>query len=202
MHFITGSHIERRTFLKGAGAAIALPFLDSMVPAGRKGAEVLSALDKTRLIAIENSHGAAGSNAWGATQNLWAPAKVGRGFDLTPSALLPLEGYRDKLTIVSNTDVRMAEAFAPREIGADHFRSSAVFLTHAHPRQTEGSAVFVGTSMDQLYAQRFGQGHPHPVHAALHRECRSGGRVRVQLLLCLHRHGELGVGHRAAAHDP
>ena len=162
MNFITGSHIERRAFLKGAGAAIALPFLDSMIPAGPGGAAARAALDKTRLIAIENSHGAAGSNAWGATQNLWAPAKVGRGFDLTPSALLPLEHYQDRLTIVSNTDVRMAEAFAPREIGADHFRSSAVFLTHAHPRQTEGSAVFVGTSMDQLYARRFGQDTPIP----------------------------------------
>lgn len=162
MNFITGSHIERRTFLKGAGAAVALPFLDSMIPAGRGGAGAIRALDKPRLIAIENSHGAAGSNAWGATQHLWAPEQVGRGFDLTPSALAPLEQYRDKLTIVSNTDVRMAEAFAPQEIGADHFRSSAVFLTHAHPRQTEGSAVFVGTSMDQLFAQRFGQDTPIP----------------------------------------
>jgi hypothetical protein len=162
MNFITGSHIERRTFLRGAGAAVALPFLDSMIPAGPRGAEVVRALDKPRLIAIENSHGAAGSNAWGATQYLWAPEKVGRGFDLSPSALLPLEEYRDKLTIVSNTDVRMAEAFAPQEIGADHFRSSAVFLTHAHPRQTEGSAVFVGTSMDQLFARRFGQDTPIP----------------------------------------
>lgn len=162
MNVITGSHIERRTFLKGAGAAIALPFLDSMVPAGRQGAVAIRALDKPRLIAIENSHGAAGSNQWGASQFLWAPEKVGRGFDLSPSALLPLEPYRDKLTIVSNTDVRMAEAFAPEEIGADHFRSSAVFLTHAHPRQTEGSAVYVGTSMDQLFARRFGQDTPIP----------------------------------------
>jgi hypothetical protein len=162
MSFITGTHIERRTFLKGAGAAVALPFLDSMIPVGRRGAEVVQALDKPRLIAIENSHGAAGSNAWGATQNLWAPAEVGRGFDLSPSALLPLEGYQDQLTIISNTDVRMAEAFAPKEIGADHFRSSACFLTHAHPRQTEGSAVFAGTSMDQLFAERFGQDTPIP----------------------------------------
>ena len=162
MHIITGTHVERRTFLKGAGAAIALPFLESMIPAGRGGAEARAALEKTRLIAIENSHGAAGSNAWGATQNLWAPASVGRDFDLSPSALSPLESYRDKLTIVSNTDVRMAEAFAPPEIGADHFRSSAVFLTQSHPRQTEGSAVFAGTSMDQLYAQRFGQDTPIP----------------------------------------
>ncbi len=56
----------------------------------------------------------------------------------------------------------MAEAFAPPEIGGDHFRSSATFLTQAHPKQTEGSDVYVGTSMDQLYAKRFGQDTPIP----------------------------------------
>ena len=157
MKFITGTHIPRRTFIRGAGAAIALPFLDSMIPAGRLSGDVRRVIDKPRLIAIENSHGAAGSNEWGATQNLWAPAKLGRDFDLGPSALKPLEAFQERLTIISNTDVRQAEAFAPKEIGADHFRSSATFLTQSHPRRTEGSDVYVGTSMDQLFAQRFGQ---------------------------------------------
>ena len=157
MKFITGTHIPRRTFLRGTGAAIALPLLDSMIPARRIWGDVANEVRKPRLIAIENSHGAAGSNEWGATQHLWAPAKLGRDFDLSPSALKPLEGFQDRLTIISNTDVRQAEAFAPKEIGADHFRSSATFLTQAHPRRTEGSDVYVGTSMDQLFAQRFGQ---------------------------------------------
>ena len=87
---------------------------------------------------------------------------MGRDFDLSSSALSPLEAYRDHLTIVSNTDVRNAEADEPAEIGGDHFRSSAVFLTQAHPKQTRGSDVQVGTSMDQLYAQRFGQDTPIP----------------------------------------
>ncbi len=156
MKVITGTHIPRRTFLRGTGAAIALPLLDSMIPARRIWGDAAN-VRKPRLIAIENSHGAAGSNEWGATQNLWAPAKLGRDFDLGPSALKPLEAFQDRLTIISNTDVRQAEAFAPKEIGADHFRSSATFLTQAHPRRTEGSDVYVGTSMDQLFAQRFGQ---------------------------------------------
>jgi hypothetical protein len=160
MEFISGTHIERRTFLRGMGAAVALPFLDAMVPAGRLRAAQVS--DPTRLVAIELVHGAAGSNEWGASQNLWSPAAVGRDFDLTPSALLPLDPWRDYLTIISNTDVRMAEAFQPHEIGGDHFRSSAVFLTQAHPKQTESSDVYVGTSLDQLYARRFGQGTPIP----------------------------------------
>jgi hypothetical protein len=88
---------------------------------------------------------------------MWSPAAVGRTFDLSPTSLSPLEPFRDYVTIVSNTDVRNAEAFAPNEIGGDHFRSSAVFLTQAHPKQTEGSDVHVGPSIDQLYAQQFGQ---------------------------------------------
>jgi hypothetical protein len=107
-------------------------------------------------------HGAAGCNAYGASQHFWSPAAVGHAFDLTPTALAPLEPWRKYLTIISNTDVRMAEAYKPEEIGGDHFRSSAVFLTQAHPTQTESSDIFVGTSLDQLYAKRFGQGTPIP----------------------------------------
>ena len=161
MEFITGKHLERRTFLKGMGATVALPFLEAMVPAGRLGASMARRADPTRLVAIEMVHGAAGSNEWGATQNLWAPAAVGHEFDLTPSALLPLDPWREYLTIISNTDVRMAEPFTAKEIGGDHFRSSAVFLTQSHPKQTEGSDVYAGTSLDQIHA-RFGQDTPIP----------------------------------------
>ena len=161
MTFITGTHIERRSFLKGMGASVALPFLDAMMPAGRLSASAAVA-DPTRFVAIELVHGAAGCSDWGASQNLWDPAEVGRDFDLTTSALRPLESWRDHLTIVSNTDVRMAEAFEAHEIGGDHFRSSAVFLTQSHPKQTRGSDVFAGTSIDQIYAGRFGQDTPIP----------------------------------------
>jgi hypothetical protein len=88
---------------------------------------------------------------------MWSPAEVGTAFDLSPGSLSPLEPFRDYLTVVSNTDVRNAEAFALQEIGADHFRSSAVFLTQSHPKKTQGSDVLAGTSLDQLYAQKFGQ---------------------------------------------
>ena len=128
-----------------------------------KSAALKSAIDDpTRFVAIELVHGAAGCSEWGASQNLWDPAQVGRDFDLTPSALRPLEEWRKWMTIVSNTDVRMAEAFEANEIGGDHFRSSAVFLTQSHPKQTRGSDVFAGTSMDQIYARRFGQDTPIP----------------------------------------
>ncbi len=81
---------------------------------------------------------------------------------MTDNPLKALEPFRDYLTVVSNTDVRMAEAFALPEIGGDHFRSSAVFLTQSHPKQTQGSDIWCGTSMDQMYAQRFGQSTPLP----------------------------------------
>ena len=162
MRFITGKQIPRRTFLRGASASVALPFLDAMVPAGRVWSRAPRVDDPTRLIAIEIVHGAAGCNKWGATQNLWSPAAAGRDFDLSPSALLPLEPYRDYLTIISNTDVGNAEAAQAEEIGGDHFRSSAVYLTQSHPKQTESSDVSVGTSLDQIYAQRFGQNTPIP----------------------------------------
>ncbi len=162
MQFITGMHISRRTMLRGMGTTVALPFLDAMLPARRLWGEMKDEIDPTRLVCIEIVHGAAGSNAWGATQNLWSPEAVGRDFDLAPSALIPLEPFRKYLTIISNTDVRNAEAFIPKEIGGDHFRSSSTFLTQAHPKQTESSDVRAGTSLDQLYAKRFGQETPIP----------------------------------------
>jgi Protein of unknown function (DUF1552) len=158
--FISKQHLSRRTALKGIGATVALPFLDAMVPASTAYAK--TAERKLRLIALEMVHGAAGSTTFGAKQHLWAPAATGSAFDLTPTAMASLEPYRDYLTIVSNTDCRNAEAFTAPEIGADHFRSAAVFLTQAKPKQTQGSDVFAGTSFDQIFAQKFGQETPIP----------------------------------------
>ena len=158
--FITQKHLSRRAALKGLGVTVALPFLEAMVPA--RTALAQTAAGKVRLACIEMVHGSAGSTAFGIKQNMWAPAAAGRSFDLTPSALQPLEPLRDYLTIISNTDVKNAEAFELPEIGGDHFRSSAVFLTQLHPKQTQSSDVRVGTSLDQLYAQKYGQDTPIP----------------------------------------
>ena len=162
MTFLTAKALPRRTFLQGMGATLALPYLDAMIPAGRGAAASAAANDATRLVAIEMVHGAAGCNELGASMNLWAPAATGKAFDLSPSALHALDPYRDYLTIISNTDVRNAEPATPKEIGGDHFRSSAVYLTQTHPKQTEGSDILGGTSLDQLYARRFGQNTPIP----------------------------------------
>ena len=164
MEYITGKHMPRRTFLRGMGATVALPFLDAMVPAGRGAARVASAAEPPiRLVCIEEVHGLPGCNDWGAERFLFAPETTGRDFVMVPdNALTALRDYQEYLTIISNTDCRMAEAFTPPEIGGDHFRSSAVFLTQSHPKQTQGSDIFAGLSLDQMYAQRYGQDTPLP----------------------------------------
>jgi uncharacterized protein DUF1552 len=161
MEFLTGKAMARRSFLRGLGACVALPYLDAMTPAFRpflKRAGMSGVGAKTRFVCIESVHGAAGSNTWGASKNLWAPAGLGHDFELIPEgALSSLDPWRKYLTIVSNTDVRMAEAFNAPEIGGDHFRSSAVFLTQSHPKQTQGSDVYVGTSIDQIVARKISE---------------------------------------------
>src|SRR5262249_9367291 len=159
--FLTQKQLSRRTILKGMGVTMALPFLEAMVPAGRAAAATASSR-KLRLVCVEMVHGSAGSTAIGIKKNLWAPAGIGKEFDLSATSLKSLEPFRDYLTIVSNCDVRNAEALTAPETGGDHFRSSAVFLTQMHPKQTQGSDVRAGTSLDQLYAQKYGQDTPIP----------------------------------------
>lgn len=142
------------------GATVALPLLDAMIP-GRTLLAKTAAAPRTRLACIEMVHGSAGSTQDGIDKNYWLPATEGADFDFT-MILKPLEPFRDYVTVVTQTDLRAAEAWTAAEEGADHFRSSAVFLTAAHPKQTEGSDVAAGTSIDQIYAQHFGQDTPLP----------------------------------------
>jgi hypothetical protein len=106
-------------------------------------------------------HGSAGSTIEGAAKHYWSPEKIGQDFEFTLS-LGPLEPYREYLTVISDTDLNNAAALSPSEEGADHTRSSAVFLTAAHPKMTEGADIQLGRSIDQIYAQRFGQDTPLP----------------------------------------
>ncbi len=160
--FVTKQHISRRTMLHGMGVAVALPFMESMLPAMTPARLTEAGKPKVRLACLEMVHGSAGSTKYGIEKNMWAPAQDGHDFDLAPSSLLPLDPWKDHITIISNTDLRPAEAFDLHEVGGDHFRSSAVFLTQMHPKQTEGSDVYVGTSFDQIYAQKYGQDTPLP----------------------------------------
>lgn len=161
--FLTGRSLSRRTVLQGLGASIALPWLEAMMPAGL-GARAAQAAARVppRLVCIEMVHGAAGSSVLGRREHLWAPRATGTAFDLTGTSLAPLAPFRDALTIVSGTDVPSADPTEAREIGGDHFRSSATFLTQSYPRRTAGADVHAGVSLDQLYARRIGADTPVP----------------------------------------
>src|SRR5215831_19639937 len=160
--FITRKHISRRSVLRGMGMTLALPFMESMLPAMTPAGKTEAGQPLARLVCAEMVHGSAGSTKYGIEKNMWAPAQDGHDFDLSASSLLPLDPWKDHITIISNTDLRPAEAFDLHEVGGDHFRSSAVFLTQMHPKQTEGSDVYVGTSFDQIYAKKYGQDTPLP----------------------------------------
>ena len=158
--FITKKHISRRMALRGLGVTMALPFLDAMVPAlaaTRKSA----ANPRTRFVALEMVHGSAGSTGDGTRKHYWSPAKLGRDFETTP-ILRALAPHQEYITIVSHTDIAPATAQTEAEAGADHTRSSASWLTCAHAKMTEGADIHNGISMDQLYAQQFGQDTPLP----------------------------------------
>jgi hypothetical protein len=158
--FITKKHLSRRTILRGMGAAIALPLLDSMVPAQTPLSRTAAAA-RPRLACIEMVHGAAGSTVEGANKHYWSPEKTGSDFEFTQT-LKPLEPFREYITVVSDTDLLPAGAWAPKEEGADHFRSSSAYLTAAHPKMTEGADIECAVSIDQIYAQKFGQDTPLP----------------------------------------
>jgi hypothetical protein len=146
--FITKKHLPRRTFLRGMGAAIALPLLDSMV-AAQTPLKKTAAGARSRLSCIYVPHGA--------TMDKWTPAKEGKGFEF-PEILTPLEKLRDHVTVVSNLGHAPAGG-AGSDAGADHARSAAVFLSGAHP---EKDSIRVGPTIDQIAAQQIGQDTPLP----------------------------------------
>ena len=148
MNFITKKHLDRRTLLRGVGASIALPLLDSMLPAQTPVAKS-AANSKSRLSCIYVPHGA--------TMDKWTPAKQGAGFEMT-EILTPLAKLQDKICIVSNLGHANA-AGVGSDAGADHARSAAVYLSGAHPEKDQ---IKVGMTIDQIAAARIGQDTPLP----------------------------------------
>jgi hypothetical protein len=148
MSFITRKHLSRRTLLRGVGVSLGLPLLDSMVPAQTPLART-AATSKSRLSCIYVPHGA--------TMDKWTPAADGKAFEFT-EILGPLEKFRDRVSIVSNL-AHPAAGGVGSDAGADHARSAAVFLSGVHPEQ---GSIHVGTTIDQIAAQRIGQDTPLP----------------------------------------
>jgi hypothetical protein len=144
---ITKMALPRRTFLRGMGAAVALPLLDAMVPA-------LSAQSRTAAAPVRRLGFVYIPN--GAIMEQWTPAAEGKAFELSP-ILKPLEAHRERLTVVSNLDSRPAEA-AEGEGSGDHARASAVWLSGVHPKRTEGADLRGGKTIDQMAADVLGRG--------------------------------------------
>jgi hypothetical protein len=134
--FLTKKHLSRRTVLKGAGASIALPLLDAMIPAGTAYAQAAAAPAK-RLGFVYFPHGA--------LQDLWQPTRVGRNPDF-PFILEPLEPLRDYVTVVSGLRNKSGEG------GVPHGITQETWLTCVHPRQ-RSEDTGKGMSADQIAAR-------------------------------------------------
>ena len=115
--FITKKHLSRRTLLRGAGSALALPLLDAMIPAGTALAQTAAA-PKPKLGFFYFPHGA--------IMDKWTPAATGGGFDVTP-ILKPLAAFKDQMTIVSNLRNSAAEG------AGVHATSPGTWLSCASP---------------------------------------------------------------------
>ena len=196
--FVTKRHISRRDVLRGVGATIALPFLEAMVPARTLLAKTAAAA-RTRLSCIEMVHGAAGSTAFGLAKNMWSPAEVGRTFDLSPSSLSPLEPYRDYLTIISNTDVRNAEAFGPQGDWRRPLPIERGLPDPGAPAPDRRVRRLRRRLARSALRAAIRPGHAGPVDAAVHRERRSVRRLCLRLCVRVHRYDQLGGADRAAA---
>ena len=149
--FITKKHMSRRTVLRGAGATLALPLLEAMVPAATALAQT-AASPKPRFVGCFVCHGMA--------PGYWVPKTEGPLDAELPFNFKPLEPYREQLTLLSGLHSRSAEP-PPGATGADHWVAAA-FLCANKPKKTAGADVYVGTTIDQMIAQKIGQDNLMP----------------------------------------
>jgi hypothetical protein len=150
MRFVSGKHMPRRTFLRGAGTMLALPLLDAMVPA-LTAQNLTAAHPPSRLGFVYIPHGA--------VMDQWTPTATGSNFEFSP-ILAPLAAYSDRLLVLSNLSHHQADSLG--DGGADHARSSPAFLSGVHPRRTEGEDIRAGTTIDQTAAEHIGQSTRYP----------------------------------------
>lgn len=132
---------SRRVFLKGLGAAISLPVMESLLPS----AMAKSLENRPKRMTVFYSPN-------GIRMQQYTPNKVGKNFALTP-ILKPLEKMRDKYTVISGLGHYQASAFGDPPAG--HGRSCPAFLTGAHAKATEGADIYCGVSADQVAAKYF-----------------------------------------------
>jgi hypothetical protein len=141
---ITRKALSRRTFLRGLGATVALPFLDGMIPAFAAGNAAKRAR-RLGIIYVPN----------GVIMDKWTPAAEGAAFEWTPS-LEPLAPFRDQVLVLSGLNDKPAVPL-PNEGAGDHARAASTFLTGVHVKKTEGADIQAAVSMDQLAARELGK---------------------------------------------
>lgn len=146
--FISKKHMARRTFLRGLGTTLALPFLECMVPALTRAADAKAPL---RFAGMFVPHGAA--------PGYWIPKSTEPGFEF-PFIYEPLAGLRKKTVLTAGLWSQAAEG-PPGVTGQDHF-VAASFLCAKKPKKTTGADVEAGTTIDQLIAEKIGQGNLLP----------------------------------------
>src|SRR5215468_3521571 len=141
---INRKYIPRRTFLRGAGAALALPMLDAMTPAlSAEGPRPI------RMCFIQVPNGIMN------LKNEWAPKAEGPLEGMTRT-LEPLADHKDRLVVMSGLDNQTA-AGLNFEVGGDHPRACTAWLTGTHCKMTSGADLRAGISVDQIAAREFGK---------------------------------------------
>jgi hypothetical protein len=136
--------IPRRTFLRGAGAVLALPMLDAMTPAFAQEAQ-----RPTRMAFMQTPNGIFNLN------HEWTPTTEGANYELTRT-LQPLAAFKDRMTVISGLDQQLA-AGRDGEVGGDHPRACTAWLTGTHAKMTSGADLRAGISADQIAAKEFGK---------------------------------------------
>jgi hypothetical protein len=134
--------IPRRTFIRSAGVALALPLLDGMVPAFAAPGKPIKRLS---IVYVPN----------GRIMEQWTPKTAGTAFEL-PRLLRPFAPFRDQLLVLSGICLNVAKAAPGEEVGV-HERPCGAYLTGVHPKWTDGADILNGISLDQLIAKEFGK---------------------------------------------
>jgi hypothetical protein len=140
MMMITKRALARRTFLRGMGTMIALPMLDSMVPALAAPGNLRKPPTRLGFVYVPN----------GIIQKDWLPKTEGADFEFL-ATMKPLEPFRDRLLMLSN--LAQVNARALGDGGGEHARAGATWLTGVHPKKTQGLDVHAGVSADQVAAK-------------------------------------------------
>ena len=139
--FLDRRALSRRTLLRGAGAAVALPLLDAMVPARTALADTAAAPSRLKRIGYVYV-------PMGCNPAEWTPQ--GETLDALPSSLASLAGVRDRVSVLSGMELQNAYP-------GSHATSNSAFLSAARAKLTESSDYYLGTTVDQIAARRIGQ---------------------------------------------